>query len=139
MAADVKPTVWFMLSEEAGPGSWKYGLLDSNLSPKPSYHAFTTLVQQLSPTHYARTLDSTETGSKQIAAYEFLTWVGSTRIIVAWSTDESNHQMQLSTDRVVMVDKFGGETTIYDGDDGAVDGYVQVTLGPSPVYLRMAN
>jgi hypothetical protein len=138
MAADLDPTIWFMLTDEAGLGGWKYGLLKADLSPKPSYQAFTTLVQQLSTANYVRTLDSTETGSSQIAAYAFQALGGSTRIVVAWAVDGLIRYMPLRTDHVIMVDKFGGETTIYDRDDGSIDGRVQVTIGPSPVYLRMS-
>jgi hypothetical protein len=128
MAADLDPTIWFTLIDESGLGTWKYGLLYPDLSPKPSFLAFTTLSRQLSAADYVRTLDSAETGSRQITAYEFLTLDGSTRIIVAWTIDDSSSQMLLRTDRVVMVDKFGNKTAILDGDDG-----------PSPVYLRTSG
>jgi hypothetical protein len=38
--------------------------------------------------------------------------------------------------QVIVVDKFGSATIVYDGDDGVVDGRVHVLVGPSPVYLR---
>jgi phosphoribosylpyrophosphate synthetase len=80
---------------------------------------------------------SAETGSTQIEAYEFLTRDGSSRIIVAWTNDNLSHAMSLTADQVVTVDMYGSQTTIDDGDDGKVDGYVKVTVGPSPVYLRL--
>ena len=138
MAADVNPTIWFMLTDESGPDGYGYGLFDSGLNPKSSYYAFRTLTQQLSPARYVRTLGSGETGSEQIAAYEFLTLNHSTKIIVAWTIDESDHPMVLQTSRVVVVDKFGGMTTINDSDDGKSDGRVRVVIGPSPVYMRMS-
>jgi hypothetical protein len=47
--------------------------------------------------------------------------------------------MKLATDHVVVVDKYGGQATVADGDDGKVDGQVLVTIGPSPLYLRWAD
>jgi Cellulase (glycosyl hydrolase family 5) len=136
MVADLDPTIWYMLTDLAVPGSAQYGLLSSDLSPKPSYNAYTTLVRQLSGANYVRTLDSVATGSTEILAYEFLTPDGPTRIIVAWTMGDASKQMPLWTDHVVMVDKFGGESTIYDQDDGSIDGRVWLTIGPSPVFLR---
>jgi hypothetical protein len=30
-------------------------------------------------------------------------------------------------------------TRVRDGDDGQTDGFIQLTVGPSPVYLRLAE
>ena len=139
MATDLKTTIWLMLIDGGGVGTWEYGLLNPDLSPKPAYFAYKTLAQQLAPAGYVRTLGPVETGSDQLEAYEFLTENGATRIIVAWTEDEQDQNMWLAADEVVVVDKYGDQTTIYDGDDGVVDGRVWVTVGPSPVYLRLSN
>jgi hypothetical protein len=57
-------------------------------------------------------------------------------VIVAWTNDGSRQPLVLQTDQVVVVDKLGGATTVYDGDDGALDGRVSVDIGPSPVYIQ---
>jgi hypothetical protein len=132
--ADLDMTNWFWLLDDRN--IHKCGLYDLDRKPKPAHDAFRTLSRQLYSAQYVRSIDPGETGSSQIEAYHFLTPDGSRPIIVAWSKDESTHQMSLETDQLIMVDKYGNGTTINDGDDGVVDGHVQVNLGPSPVYLR---
>jgi hypothetical protein len=97
------------------------------------------LTAQLSPTDFVRALGQAETGSDQSEAYAFRTQDGKTNVYVAWTNDDQFHNMRLATTTVVVVDKLGGESVISDGDDGAVDGHVTVTLGPSPLYLRFAT
>ena len=136
MAAGLQASIWYRLFDSDQLGAWQFGLLDVNVNPKPSYHAYETLYRQLAPASYVRTLDPAQTGSDQIEAYEFLTKDGSTHIVVAWTEDEQNHPLVLDTSKVVVVDKFGQEAVLHDGADGQHDGRVQVNLGPSPVYLR---
>jgi hypothetical protein len=135
-AAGLDFTIWFMLYDWADLVT-KYGLLDENYDPKPSHQAYLTLGQQLALADYSRTLTSNETGSDQIEAYEFLERDGTHRIVVVWSNDGLNYPMTLPGPSLVKVGKYGDEATIYDGDDGSVDGKVVVTIGPSPVYLRL--
>ena len=136
MAAGLQASIWYRLFDSDQLGAWQFGLLDVNVNPKPSYHAYQTLYQQLAPANYVRTLDPAETGSDQIEAYEFLTRDGSTRIVVAWTEDEQNHPLVRRANDVVVVDKFGQEAVLRDGADGQRDGRVTVTIGPSPVYVR---
>jgi hypothetical protein len=146
MAAHLEFTVWFKLIDDDTLGAPKWGLLTAELNPKPSYQAYLTLARQLFPAEYARTLPAAETGTEHIEAYEFLPsdglgWLGASgpsRIIVAWTDDELDHTMTLQTGQLIMADKYGAETLIRDGDDGRVDGLVQVHIGPSPVYLHSA-
>ncbi len=138
-AAELGIVIWFTLIDDDDPFARKWGLLNPDLSSKPAYDAYRTLSRQLSPFEYAHTLTATETGTEQIEAYEFAAAGGSTRIVVAWTEDELDHEMVLVSDQVVLVDKFGAESVILDGDDGIVDGQVWVTIGPSPVYLRTSQ
>jgi hypothetical protein len=136
-AAKIQPTIWFHLVDEASLGTWKYGLLNPDLSPKPSFSAYKTAADQLGSAQYIRSLGSDETGTDQLEAYEFSTPGSSTRVIVAWTNDEASHPLILQADEVVLMAKYGGKTTIYDIYDGIPDGHVELTLGPSPVYLRL--
>ncbi len=136
IAADLQPTIWYQLIDDKTLGSYKFGLLSWDLDPKPAYYAFQTLAQQLSAADYVRTLGTDETGSDQVEAYEFLAPNGSTQIIVTWTNDELVRTLVLGTDQVIIVETGGSETTIYDGDDGTLDGLTEVSVGPSPSYLR---
>jgi len=135
VVADMSVVIWFTLAD-SNSDLRQWGLVDVNLNPKPSYYAHQTLTAQMSGAEYVRTLDPGQTGSDQIEAYEFATPRRCT-VVVAWSNDIT-HEMEISTPQLVVVDKFGAETILYDGDDGAVDGRVRVPIGASPVYLRPA-
>jgi hypothetical protein len=50
-----------------------------------------------------------------------------------------DHPLRLPAASLVRVGKYGEEATIYDSDDGQADGYVVVSIGPSPVYLCLAR
>ncbi len=135
MTTDMDAVIWFTLVDHAAdPRSW--GLVDVDLNPKPSYYAQKTLTSQLYRADYVRTLGSDETGSDQVEAYEFATPRGRL-IVVAWTNDDITRELALSTSEVIVVDKFGSETIVHDGDDGDMDGRTHVWIGPSPVYLRL--
>jgi hypothetical protein len=134
MTADLDPVIWFtLLDNEWDPRNW--GLLDVNLEPKPSYYAYQTLTAQLYRADYFRTLGFEETNSVLVEAYEFAIPPGHT-IVVAWVNDELTVKLVQQAPQVIVVDKFGSETIVYDSDDGTTDGRVHVSVGPSPVYLH---
>jgi hypothetical protein len=133
LVADLGVNIWFQLVDDYDLGSWKYGLLNPDYSPKPSFYAYQTAVRQLDRVSFVQNLD---VGA--IEAYEFQKLSGLTHIIVAWTNDDSTQQLAIEAAQVVRVDKLGGETVVSDGDDGALDGVVHVNVGPSPVYLRFS-
>jgi hypothetical protein len=136
MAADLWATIWYRLVDDGDLGTYKYGLLNYDLSPKPSYDAYYTFARQMAFARYVRSSIPGGAGPNQIETHEFVTQDGSARIILAWTVDDQEHDTWLVGDRVLVVDKFGVEITIHDGDDGVTDNRVWVTIGPSPLYLR---
>jgi hypothetical protein len=36
-----------------------------------------------------------------------------------------------------VVDKYGAQTSVSDGDDGVADSRITIEIGPSPVYVRV--
>jgi hypothetical protein len=138
-AAGLDFSIWYMLYDVDESWAWDYGLLDAGLDPKPSHLAYLTLGQYLALTDYSRTLPLAETCSAEIEAYEFLEQDQTHRIIVTWTNDDLDHRLRLPAESLARVGKYGDETTIYDGDDGQVDGHVELNIGPSPVYLRLAR
>jgi hypothetical protein len=137
-AAGLDINIWFMLVDSEIPDDLKHGLLETDLEPKPAYTAYQALAEQLTSAEYARTLGLNETGSKQIEAYEFSVGEGVGRVLVAWTNDELEHGMSLVGSCLTVTDLYGVEDgPVCDGDDGQADGVIQVTIGPSPVYLRL--
>lgn len=134
--ADLAATVWFMLLDCADPSTWQTGLLTVDGVSKAAYDAYQTAASQLSSADYVRALSPAETGSDQIEAYEFETDDGRIRIVAAWTKDEATRTLALHAEQVEILDKFGQRTLFTDGSDGAEDGHVAASIGPSPVYLR---
>jgi hypothetical protein len=133
--AGLDMTLWWWLYDGSNI-VMECGLMEDDGDPKPAYFAFQTLASELSSTEYVGSLPPAVTGSDGIEAYEFETVKGSIRVIVAWTNDKREHTMSLDIEEIVLVDKFGDSTLITDGDDGKIDGKVEATVGPSPVYLR---
>ncbi len=96
------------------------------------------MTTQLSRADFVRKLSLEETTPILVESYEFATPAGRT-IIVAWVNGDTTVQLMRQAPQVIVVDKFGSETIVRDGDDGAVDGRVHVSVGPSPVYLRFTE
>jgi hypothetical protein len=135
MAAELRTTIWFFLVDEIPLGTYKYGLLNPDLSPKPAYYAYQTFAQHMSSAEYVRALAPGKDGSDQLEGYEYDIRFSPDRIVVAWSNDGASHTLVLQTNKVTIAEKYGGETTVLDGDDGVVDGRVEVGIGPSPRYV----
>jgi hypothetical protein len=135
-AAQLRPIIWYYLVDRSSLGSWRFGLLDPDLNPKPSFSAYRTATDQLASAQYMRTLRLDETGTDQLEAYEFSTPGSLPRLIVAWTNDGTSHPLTFEADQVVLVAKYGGSTVIYDISDGLPDGRIEISIGPSPVYLR---
>jgi hypothetical protein len=135
-AADLQAAIWLKLIDSDSLTSWKYGLLNPDLTPKLAYYAYQVASQQLAPFHYVRTWTDGETGSPEIEAYELVDSDGGTSILAAWTNDDLQHPLSVPTLELIRVGKYGGQTVLHDPDDGTVDGRVTLTLDPDPVYLR---
>jgi hypothetical protein len=135
-AAGLGINVWFMLVDPDNPEAFQHGLVTAypDLDPKPSYIAYQTLAEQLTSTDYVQRLGVSEVVPQQIEAYEFWEQKRLQRVVVAWSNDESSYTMGLAGVCLTVIDKYGVENgPICDGGDGIIE----VSIGPSPVYLRL--
>jgi hypothetical protein len=83
-AVDMKGVMWWTFQDESAQG-WFYGLVDPNLTPKPAYYAYQTMIRELNGYSFIRT----RTGSNfyQVEAYEFKKGVH-TKIVI-WSSSIS--------------------------------------------------
>lgn len=139
LAARLPITIWFMKTDGNEPSL--PGLLNNDLTPKPSYQAFNYLTRQLNRAVYQRTLTTAETGSSQIEGYVFQ--AGRYRIDVLWTEDSTwtnpNDDPWLPftavASRLQVVDKSGNGRIYTDAEDGIADGRITVLVGGSPLYL----
>ncbi len=134
MAADLVGLSWFMLvDEETGP--WKTGLLEADLTRKLAFYAYQTTAARLGNTRYLGALSTEEKGTDAMEAYLFLAPDRQKRFTVAWTSDGQIYPLALPAKLVLVVDKYGVESWVYDGTDGRTDGETTVSVGSSPVYL----
>ncbi len=74
-ASKLSGIIWWTFSDfsdsaPAPQNSWKYGIVDQNLQPKPSYTALKTLVAELNGLKYSKTMTN-KTGFAGVEAYYF--------------------------------------------------------------------
>ena len=140
IAGDAQVLIWFMLKEPGGfYGDW--GLLDYELSPKPSYVAYQTISDELGAAHFERILSPAETRASDMEAYRFSDKLHQKDIYVAWldPMDTSNEQpLLLSSLTATVRDIYGNAHDVADGDDGMLDGMVTIEVGGQPVYVEIA-
>ena len=133
-AAGLEYVNWFALRDITDGYPYLYGLLDDAWQPKPSYYAFKTGAEQLGRAEFLRTLPASELGGSPAEGYLFSEF--SQQIYVVWLNWETTRRVEFEGSSAQVVDLYGTETSVADGDDGSVDGYVTVRVGPEPVYIR---
>lgn len=134
IASDLQIIIWFTL-RDLDENYYTFGLLQYDLTPKPAYYVYKTLLEKLSGACYVRPLNSGDTGSENIEGYLFK-GTNDKNLGVIWATVEDPITMPMKGSSVDVMDKYGSVTTIKDADDGIVDGWIRVPIGPSPVYLE---
>jgi streptogramin lyase len=136
MAADLEYANWFVLRDINSGFPYLYGLLDGSWERKPSFYAFSTLTEQLADTSFVRTMSVDELGHAEAEGYVFR--AEDQDIYVVWTNDEVTRTASFDGSAVWVVDKYGEQAKISDGDDGDVDDVVTVDISPSPVYVHPA-
>jgi hypothetical protein len=140
MAGDAQVLIWFMLKEPGGfYGDW--GLLDYELSPKPSYVAYQTISDELGAARFERILSPAETGTGDMEAYKFSDKLHQKDIYVAWLDPMDTSSVQpllLSSSTATVRDIYGNAHDVADGHDGMLDGMVTIEVGGQPVYVEIA-
>jgi hypothetical protein len=136
-SVDLQAIIWFTLVDFEE--KWKYGLLNPNYSPKPAYLAYQTLAEELAGAWYIRRLPDEETGAVEIEAYEFTVPCPDRLLWVVWTNGDTRRKMDFPVNKLRLVDKYGGETIVSDGQaedlDGVVNGKVRIWINPSdPIY-----
>jgi hypothetical protein len=111
------------------------GLLDNNLQPKPAYTAYSVAASRLRGAKLDRALSEVELGHADLEGYLFHT---TSVFYLLWSNTETLHETSLPILRGREVDMYGRFVReVADADDGQVDGRIQVSAGPSPIYVEV--
>ena len=130
--------IWLQAVDEAWLGR-TYGLLRSDLSPKPAYFAYRTLNRELTN---ARFLNARRDFPVSIEGYDFD--VAGRKKTVLWTTSEfgGNQPLRISAagGSLRVVDKLGNETLYVDGGAGDTDGarnrWINVYIDASPRFVE---
>lgn len=138
LASGILATVWWTFQDypDSAPppaNTWKYGLIDEQAKPKPSYMAFQTITRELTDAQFVQTLPLQ--GGE---AYLF-TQDGAGKAVV-WSSSEAPVVIPFAATVLHVRDLYGTETIISDGspqDNDAAVGRIGVGVGPSPVYIQV--
>lgn len=140
LAVRLSHVIWFTMVDD--PNSvYKYGLLRSDGTPKPAYHAYRTTMSQISGADYVGPV----TENARVEGYRFSR--DGRENIVAWLTDfpepttpQPSASLVVTATVVRMVSHLGTETYISDGSTGDGDprsGRIGVAINDDPIWLEI--
>jgi hypothetical protein len=121
----VERIYWFNLSDWGSPDSpagGHFGLVHMDQSPKPSYAAYYTMVEQLHDFQHVQQMDC---GTSGVSAYEFL-FADGRRTDVMWS-DDGDKDVRLPRGATSIIDIMGRERAVTS---------TSLRVGSSPLFLR---
>lgn len=130
--ADVKAMIWWTwIDPDAGYGS--FGLLSRDLEPKPSYDVYREAALRLG---LAKIVAKLSSDGDVLEVYHFLS-ASERSLYVLWSRDAAIHSTSLPLSGARVSDMYGD--TLYevtDASDGHVDGRINISVGPDPIYVE---
>lgn len=137
MSVDLNIMTWYAVFDH-GSGTEAHGLLNPDHTPKPAYTAYQVLVSELTGAPYKRKLS---TGYPEVEGYVFSHECGTGEKTVLWVEGTGvTRNLSFSVSVLRVVQKDGGESIIYDGGtgdlDGRADGKVTIRITGSPVYVE---
>lgn len=144
LAAGIDSMIWWMLFDP-GEGGWDNGLVTTDNPPhrKQSFYAYQTLVKRMTGKAFVRTLSDGETTNPLVEAYQFRDTLNGSTHYMAWLNPVATNNTTLITlnaEEVRLIDIYGTPLgTVADGDDGADDGRVRVTLTGRPAYIEVTR
>lgn len=138
MSFGMESVIWFMAADSDSMPH-KYGLMRSDLTPKPAYYAYRTLTNELrGATFVAARYD----WPAHIEGYDF-TWQGRRKTAV-WTLTETPDSLSYAVAQpgagLRLVSKSGAVQVVNDGGagdgDGAANGFVLITVDASPLIVE---
>ncbi|MBE3576518.1 MAG: beta-galactosidase [Limnochordales bacterium] len=129
MAVGVKRFFWYEFADgaiDAHDKEANFGIVHSDLSPKPAYVAYATAERMLGEARYCKTLAFNQ---RSLRAYTFETPTGNT--LVAWTASGSERVKWPAAGPVTLIDIMGRKQTLLPHE-----GTVELSITESPVYLE---
>lgn len=132
LAGHLDMTIWWTWID-TGTFHGDYGLLTESLQPKLAYFAYKAAATRLGPATFEAIWTPGESG---LEGYRFSSRTGEP-LYVLWANDGATHTVSLPLSQASIVDMYGNlVSSLDDGDDGSVDGQIQLSVGPNPVYVE---
>lgn len=150
MAADAVAAIWWTF-QDLDIYPWKSGLITASNSAKYSYAVYQDTVQRLGNATFVNVV-MPPSEENDLEVYEFREAETNKRMYVAWLNPiapfNAEHAQTFDDSVTQTWQASGSKATIYaidgtlvrtanDGDDGATDGLVTITVGRSPIYIVM--
>lgn len=140
LAAGISNVIWWTwqdFPDNAPPPSntWKYGLVDQNMTPKPSYSAYQTMSHTLTGATFSQ--EVTVQGGEG-----YLFNKNGAGIAVIWSSTDAPVTISFAGKNVQVTDMYGVPRNIGDGsneDQDASQGNIGIQVGPSPSYIQLTT
>jgi hypothetical protein len=142
IAADVQMTTYWTLFDLPPTYEYEIGLADIDGVRKPAFFVYQRAAQEMGNLQYVRTLPQSETGNRDLEAYEFRDLArGNQRLFVAWVNPVDSTQtlpLTITANEVTVRTMNGDLTTVRDNADGRTDGRVRISV-TDPVYIRVIS
>jgi len=132
---DMPFVIWFPFRDH-DPG-YTNGFMDYYGNVRQAYQALLVLTDQLAGLIYQRLLLPEEGAAADVEGYLFAGVGGRPKLYTVWTLTDTHRQVSIPAQVVQKTDHLGATTTLRDSDDGAVDGYVRLNVGPDPVFLKV--
>ncbi len=151
-ASKLKGVVWWTYRDSPDPSPVKFGIVDQNSQPKPSFTALKTLTTELNGYAFKKNMTN-KTGLKDVEAYlfkqgksiKYVVWSASLikktdySQACSWSRNPRKASFQAHVLRVV--DHLGGKAKkIKDGGKKDLDkraGYIAISLTDKPQFVQI--
>lgn len=139
LANGLTHVVWWTFQDfpdSAPPPSntWKYGLIDQNKNPKPSYAAFQNLSHRLTGAAFVQPLD-VQGGEGYLFAR------GNQNILVVWSSSDQDISLAFAGKILKVTDMYGAERVVMDAsadDLDQTDGRITLAVR-APLYVELVQ
>lgn len=137
LSSHIAHMIWWTFQDfpdSAPPPSntWKYGLIDQNVSPKPAFTAYQTMTKLLGDAKFMQAL-TVEGGEG------YLFDKNGAGVAVAWSASEVPVSIPFSANELQVTDMFGAAQSVTDGsaqDRDPVAARIAVQIGQDPLYIQ---
>jgi len=132
--------VWWTFQDYADSGApptntWKYGLIDQDGAPKPSYAAYQTAAHKLSGARFIEPL-AVQGGEGYLFTKD------DAGLAVVWSSADAPFTIAFSGDALLITDMYGAASKLLDNspqDQDSAVGRIGVRVNQNPLYIQTTN